>query len=148
MEQLQNYLPLFGILALLFVFYKNAWVSKQDAGNEKMQTIASNISKGAMAFLKAEYKVLTIFVIAVAVLLAFKGSNETETQTVAAVNATCVNNNEESVQSWDASKDIDGKECEESGNKYSAAVPESTNEEPTSHWMVAISFVVGAIALD
>ena len=44
MEQLQNYLPLFGILALLFVFYKNAWVSKQDAGNEKMQTIASNIS--------------------------------------------------------------------------------------------------------
>ena len=145
MEQLQNYLPLFGILALLFVFYKNAWVSKQDAGNEKMQTIASNISKGAMAFLKAEYKVLAIFVIAVAVLLAFKGSNETETQTVAAVNATCMNNNEESVQSWDASKDIDGKECEESGNKYSAAVPESTNEEPTSHWMVAISFVVGAI---
>ena len=57
--ELQNYLPLFGILALLFVFYKNAWVSKQDAGNEKMQTIASNISKGAMAFLKAEYKVLS-----------------------------------------------------------------------------------------
>tara|TARA_B100001142_G_scaffold84839_1_gene86124 strand:+ start:3503 stop:5638 length:2136 start_codon:yes stop_codon:yes gene_type:complete len=72
----QYYLPLFGVLALLFVFYKNAWVSKQDPGNEKMQTIASNISKGAMAFLRAEYKVLAIFVIAVAGLLAFKGSAE------------------------------------------------------------------------
>jgi len=72
----QYYLPLFGVLALAFVFYKNAWVSKQDPGNEKMQVIASNISKGAMAFLKAEYKVLAIFVIAVAVLLAFKGSTE------------------------------------------------------------------------
>ena len=69
-------LPLFGVLALLFVVYKNAWVSKQDPGNEKMQTIASNISKGAMAFLKAEYKVLAIFVAAVAVLLAFKGASE------------------------------------------------------------------------
>ena len=74
--EFQNYLPLFGVLALLFVFYKNAWVSKQDPGNEKMQTIASNISKGAMAFLKAEYKVLAIFVIAVAGLLAFKGNAE------------------------------------------------------------------------
>ena len=72
----QYYLPLFGVLALLFVFYKNAWVSKQDPGNEKMQIIASNISKGAMAFLRAEYKVLAIFVIAVAGLLAFKGSAE------------------------------------------------------------------------
>ena len=76
MEGLQNYLPLFGVLALLFVFYKNAWVSKQDPGNEKMQNIASHISKGAMAFLKAEYKVLAVFVIAVAGLLAFKGSSE------------------------------------------------------------------------
>ena len=77
MSELSNFLPLFGILALLFVFYKNAWVSKQDPGNEKMQFIASNIAKGAMAFLKAEYKVLSIFVIAVAILLIFKGNVET-----------------------------------------------------------------------
>jgi len=83
--EFQNYLPLFGVLALLFVFYKNAWVSKQDPGNEKMQTIASNISKGAMAFLKAEYKVLAIFVIAVAVLLAFKGSSEDNSSWLVAV---------------------------------------------------------------
>ena len=97
MEGLQNYLPLFGILALLFVFYKNAWVSKQEPGNEKMQTIASNISKGAMAFLKAEYKVLAVFVVAVAVLLAFKGANETETKTMPAINATCLDNGKEAV---------------------------------------------------
>lgn len=76
MNELSNFLPLFGIIALLFVFYKNAWVSKQDPGDDKMQLIASNISKGAMAFLKAEYKVLSIFVIAVAVLLVFKGNAE------------------------------------------------------------------------
>jgi hypothetical protein len=77
MSELSIFLPLFGILALLFVFYKNAWVSKQDPGNEKMQFIASNIAKGAMAFLKAEYKVLSVFVIAVAILLIFKGNVET-----------------------------------------------------------------------
>ena len=56
-DNLNYYLPAFGVIALLFVFYKNAWVSKQDAGDEKMQFIAENISKGAMAFLKAEYKI-------------------------------------------------------------------------------------------
>ena len=76
MNELSNFLPLFGIIALLFVFYKNAWVSKQDPGDDKMQLIASHISKGAMAFLKAEYRILSIFVIAVAVLLVFKGNAE------------------------------------------------------------------------
>ena len=75
-ESLTNYLPAFGVIALLFVFYKNSWVSKQDPGNEKMQFIAANISKGAMAFLKAEYKILSIFVVAVAILLFFKGRYE------------------------------------------------------------------------
>ena len=50
-EGLMNYLPIFGVIALLFVFYKNSWVTKQDPGDEKMQFIASNIQKGAMAFL-------------------------------------------------------------------------------------------------
>ena len=77
MELIVNYLWLFGILALAFVFIKNAWVAKQDGGNEKMSKIAKHIADGAMSFLKAEYKVLAIFVIAVAVLLYFKGANET-----------------------------------------------------------------------
>ncbi|MFS4482456.1 sodium-translocating pyrophosphatase [Hyunsoonleella sp. 2307UL5-6] len=76
MEYIVNFLPLFGVLALAFVFIKNVWVSKQDAGEAKMSRIAKNISDGAMAFLKAEYKVLAIFVAAVAVLLFFKGSSE------------------------------------------------------------------------
>ncbi len=76
MELIVNFLPAFGVLALLFVFVKNAWVSKQDGGDAKMARIAKNISDGAMSFLKAEYKILAIFVLAVAILLYFKGSNE------------------------------------------------------------------------
>ena len=76
MEMIVNYLPLFGVLALAFVFWKNAWVSKQDEGDEKMSKIAKNIAEGAMSFLKAEYKILSVFVVAVAVLLYFKGTNE------------------------------------------------------------------------
>ena len=45
MELIINYLPLFGVLAIVFVFVKNAWVSKQDEGNEKMATIANHISE-------------------------------------------------------------------------------------------------------
>lgn len=69
-------MPLFGVLALLFVFIKSAWVTKQDQGTEKMIRIAKNIADGAMSFLKAEYKILSIFVVAVAILLYFKGNNE------------------------------------------------------------------------
>ncbi|WP_066223867.1 sodium-translocating pyrophosphatase [Formosa haliotis] len=76
MEYLITFLPLFGILALIFVFVKNTWVSKQDAGDEKMKRIAKNIADGAMSFLKAEYKVLSIFVVAVAILLFVKGNSE------------------------------------------------------------------------
>ena len=75
-EGLTNYLPVFGIIALLFVFYKNSWVTKQDPGDDKMQFIAGNIEKGAMAFLKAEYKILSVFVLFTAVLLAYKGIND------------------------------------------------------------------------
>ena len=72
----ENYLPLFGVLALVYVFWKNAWVSKQDEGTEKMSRIAKNIADGAMSFLKAEYKILSVFVLAVAILLYFKGNSE------------------------------------------------------------------------
>ena len=82
LEGLINYLPAFGVIALLFVFYKNSWVSKQDPGNEKMQVVAEHIAKGAMAFLKAEYKILSIFVVAVAILLFFKGRYEAAQEVV------------------------------------------------------------------
>ena len=76
MELIITFLPAFGILALLFVFLKNNWVAKQEVGSEKMARIAKNIADGAMSFLKSEYKILSIFVVSVAVLLFFKGSNE------------------------------------------------------------------------
>ena len=85
MELFIQSLPAFGILALLFVFFKNNWVSKQEVGNEKMARIAKNIADGAMSFLKAEYKILSIFVAAVAVLLFFKGQAEAGSNGMVAV---------------------------------------------------------------
>ena len=76
MEIIVKFLPAFGIIGLIFVLLKNSWVNKQEVGNEKMATIAKNISSGAMSFLKAEYKILSIFVICLAILLYIKGSNE------------------------------------------------------------------------
>tara|TARA_A200000159_G_scaffold164798_1_gene196341 strand:+ start:1856 stop:4180 length:2325 start_codon:yes stop_codon:yes gene_type:complete len=85
MELIIQFLPAFGILALLFVFIKNNWVSKQEVGNEKMARIAKNIADGAMSFLKAEYKILSIFVVAVAILLFFKGQAEAGSNGMVAV---------------------------------------------------------------
>lgn len=76
MELIIRFLPAFGVLALIFVWIKNIWITKQEVGNEKMARIAKSIAEGAMSFLKAEYKILSIFVLCVAVLLYFKGSNE------------------------------------------------------------------------
>jgi len=84
MEQNISYIiPVFGVIALIYTFIRSGWVSKQEVGTEKMARIAKNISDGAMAFLKAEYKVLSIFVIIVAVLLAFTANKETSSVLVA-----------------------------------------------------------------
>ncbi len=76
MDNLTYLLPLAGVIGLIFMFYKSAWVIKQEVGTEKMAVVAKHIADGSLAFLKAEYKVLSIFVIAVAVLLVFKGNAE------------------------------------------------------------------------
>jgi len=70
-------IPVAGAIALIFTALKSSWVTKQDAGNERMNGIAQSIAKGAMAFLKAEYKVLSIFVAVVALILAFSADPET-----------------------------------------------------------------------
>ncbi len=62
-------IPVLGVIALLFTMIRSSWVSKQEVGSERMATIAKNISEGAMAFLKAEYRILAIFVVVVAILL-------------------------------------------------------------------------------
>ena len=92
MNQWFYLIPAFGVVGLLYTFMRSAWVTKQDAGNERMSTIAKYIREGALAFLSAEYKVLSYFIIIVAILLGVMGA---------------------------------------------------TNEK--SHWLIAVSFVVGAI---
>jgi K(+)-stimulated pyrophosphate-energized sodium pump len=66
--------PAFGIFGLLVMFFKSAWVGKQDAGEKNMQELAGHIADGAMAFLKAEWRVLSIFVVITAALLAYSGT--------------------------------------------------------------------------
>ena len=73
MDKLFYVVPALGIVGLLYTFIKFAWVSKQDAGNERMKEISTYIAEGAMAFLKAEYKILTYFVIIGALLLGVMG---------------------------------------------------------------------------
>jgi K(+)-stimulated pyrophosphate-energized sodium pump len=63
--------PALGLLGLLYTLIKFRWVSKQDAGNDRMKEISDYIAVGAMAFLKAEWKILSYFVIIVALLLGF-----------------------------------------------------------------------------
>ncbi|MFW5758866.1 MAG: sodium/proton-translocating pyrophosphatase, partial [Bacteroidota bacterium] len=77
---MDNYLiylvPVVGIAALLFTVYQSSWIKKQPEGNDKMKKISTFIFDGAMAFIKAEYKILSIFVISVALLLAFSTGTE------------------------------------------------------------------------
>ena len=58
-----------GLLALVFAFWKTSWIERQGQGTEKMRVIGASIADGAMAFLRAEYRVLAVFVVAVAIIL-------------------------------------------------------------------------------
>ncbi|HEX9650814.1 MAG TPA: sodium-translocating pyrophosphatase [Cyclobacteriaceae bacterium] len=74
MENFIYVIPALGLIGILFMIGKSAWVSKQDAGDQKMQDLAKHIADGAMAFLKAEWKVLSYFAIIVGLLLAYSGT--------------------------------------------------------------------------
>ena len=73
-ESIIYLVPVLGIIGLIVMAIKSAWVSKQDAGDKNMQELAGYIADGAMAFLKAEWKVLSIFVVFAAALLAYSGT--------------------------------------------------------------------------
>ncbi len=65
------YLPaVLAIIGLIFMWIKRSWVMKQDSGDGKMKEISAHIYEGALAFLKAEYKLLTLFVIGASIALA------------------------------------------------------------------------------
>jgi K(+)-stimulated pyrophosphate-energized sodium pump len=70
------FVPALGLLALGYTLAKSAWVTSQDAGDAKMQKIAGYIADGAMAFLKAEWKLLSYFVILTMILLGYAGTIE------------------------------------------------------------------------
>src|SRR6186713_1329378 len=70
MDNLIYLVPVMGLIGLLYTFIKFNWVSKQDAGNERMKEISTYIAEGAMAFLRAEWKILGYFVVIVGILLA------------------------------------------------------------------------------
>ncbi len=73
MTNLVYLIPFIGIFAIIYTLFKALWISKQDEGEDKMKYIANNISKGASTFLKAEYKIIAIFVIIISALLYYIG---------------------------------------------------------------------------
>lgn len=74
MENVIYLIPALGIVGLVVMAIKSAWVSRQDDGDENMKELAGYIARGAMAFLRAEWKVLSYFVIIAGILLAYSGT--------------------------------------------------------------------------
>ncbi|PID29392.1 MAG: sodium-translocating pyrophosphatase [Candidatus Cloacimonadota bacterium] len=85
MENLIYAVPAAGLIGLIYAFIKSGWVSKQEEGSSDMKSIGAAIAEGAMAFLKAEYKVLAIFVIIVAVLLGMANAGKADSSPLIAV---------------------------------------------------------------
>ena len=77
-----------GLLALLFAFLKTRWIGTLGQGTERMELIGKNIAEGAMAFLKAEYRVLIFFVIGVALLLGFANAGREDSSVLIALSFT------------------------------------------------------------
>src|SRR5215213_6386054 len=92
MDKLISLVPVMGVIGLLYTMVKFNWVSRQDAGSDRMKEISTYIAEGAMAFLRAEWKILGYFVVIVAILLGIMAQ-----------------------------------------------------ANPTSHWSIAIAFIIGAV---
>lgn len=73
-DWLMYLVPALGLIGILIMLLKSAWVSKQADGEKKMKELAQYIAEGAMSFLKAEWKVMGYFVIIAAILLAYSGT--------------------------------------------------------------------------
>lgn len=78
MDLLNTYLiyliPVFGLVGIIVMAIKSAWVTKQETGDASMNQLAGYIADGAMAFLRAEWKILSYFVIVAGILLAWSGT--------------------------------------------------------------------------
>lgn len=74
MSNITYLVPALGLVGLLVMFFKRGWVVRQDAGSPEMKTIADAIADGALAFLKAEWRVLIVFGLIVSVILGYSGT--------------------------------------------------------------------------
>jgi len=85
MDMILYLIPALGLVGLAYMLFVALWVNKHDAGTDKMQSIAKSISEGAMAFLKAEYRILAIYVLITAGLLAWMASGSDRSDPLVAV---------------------------------------------------------------
>ncbi len=77
--------PVTGVIALLYAFTRAQWINKQDVGTDVMAELATAIAEGARAFLRQEYRVLIVFVVVVAALLAFANAGHESSSWMIAV---------------------------------------------------------------
>ncbi|NQZ59940.1 MAG: V-type H(+)-translocating pyrophosphatase, partial [Lentisphaeraceae bacterium] len=77
--------PFLGVIGLLFMVNRARWVLKQDSGDEKMKKISLHIQRGALTFLKAEWRLLAIFVAIAAALLFWLGLSSEHSSPVIAI---------------------------------------------------------------
>jgi K(+)-stimulated pyrophosphate-energized sodium pump len=85
MNSILYLIPVLGVVGLVAMAIKSAWVTKQDAGDAKMQELAGYIADGAMAFLRAEWKILSYFAIIAAILLGWSGTLVDDSHPVIAI---------------------------------------------------------------
>jgi K(+)-stimulated pyrophosphate-energized sodium pump len=85
MNSILYLIPAFGVVGLIAMAIKSAWVTKQDAGDAKMQELAGYIADGAMAFLRAEWKILGYFAVIAAILLGWSGTLVEDSHPIIAV---------------------------------------------------------------
>jgi K(+)-stimulated pyrophosphate-energized sodium pump len=79
------FIPVLGLVGIVFMLGKSAWVTKQESGDAAMNELAGYIADGAMAFLRAEWKILSYFVVIAAILLAWSGTTVATSSPVIAV---------------------------------------------------------------
>ncbi len=79
------FIPVLGLIGIFFMLVKSAWVTKQETGDAAMTELSGYIADGAMAFLKAEWKILSYFVIVAAILLAWSGTTVATSSPIIAI---------------------------------------------------------------
>jgi K(+)-stimulated pyrophosphate-energized sodium pump len=89
MNSIVYVIPGFGIIGLIAMAFKSAWVKKQDPGEAKMQELAGYIADGAMAFLKSEWKVLGYFAVFAALVLGWSGTLVEDSSPIIALSFLC-----------------------------------------------------------